>query len=279
MKQIPKILHLYWDLSPMSFLQALTVVSFRKYNPEWCINCYVPKQGYSGQTKYIPDYLGEDFFHVAKSVPGFNLIEVDLCDYNIDPQHHNILRSDILRYHKLYECGGVWSDFDVVWLRPVEHFTNTDYFGDVAPDDISAVVSFSEGVCAIHSIGVLIHGKNDPYIGDVIELTKLQKPPFRHECFGSEMLCAAYPTLQHIRSKFPNTVGACFETYYPYNIHPPKPTIKNLYEGLDLSPLDSKNVLCLHWYNGHVLSKRYVNGNGTSKHCSMTSLLKREGYI
>ena len=263
----------------MSFLQALTAVSFRKYNPEWSINCYVPKQGYNGRTKYIPDYVGEDYFHLAKNVSGFNLIEVDLNDYNIDLQHHNILRSDIFRYYKLYELGGVWSDFDIIWLKSMEYFAETEYYGGVAPEDISAVVSFINGVSSGHSIGVLMHSKGDPYIGSVIELTKQVKPPFGHEVFGGNMLNKAYPSLDDIQLKFPNTVGARFETYYPYNIHPPNQTIQRLYQGVDLSPLDNSNVICLHWYNGHVLSKQYVNNNGIKRSCSMTSLLKREGYI
>lgn len=279
MKQIPKTLHLYWDLSPMSFLQALTTVSFRRYNPDWEINCYVPKQQYIGNAKYIPDYKGKDFFHLAISVPGVNVIEISLDDYGIDLKHHDILRSDILRYHKLYECGGVWSDFDVIWLKPVEYFSQTDYFGKALPEDISAVVSFISGIDVGHSIGVLMHKQYDPYIGSVIELTKQVKPPFKHETFGAVMLNTAYPTLDVVRSKFPNTVGARFETYYPYCIHPPNKTIQDLYTKVHMVPLEDKNVMCLHWYNGHVLSKNYINNNGITKNCSMTVLLKREGYI
>jgi hypothetical protein len=279
MKRIPKILHLYWDLGPMSFLQALTTVSFRKHNPDWQINCYVPKQNYSGSAKYIPDYKGKDHFAMATSVSGVNVIEVDLDDYDIDHGHHNILRSDIFRYHKLYECGGVWSDFDVIWLKPVEEFANTAYFGTTAPNMISAVVSFIRGTYGGHSIGILMHSKQDPYIGSVVELTKTVTPPFQHESFGALMLSSAYPTLDSIIAKFPNTVGARFETYYPYSIHPHNKIIHRLYNGTHLPPVQSPNVICLHWYNGHVLSKAYVNNNGLQKQCTMTKLLAREGYL
>lgn len=281
MNKIPKKLHLYWDGSPMSFLQSLTVVSFHKYNPNWEIIVHVPNKGYDGgmHFNFIPDYRGQDYFGTITSLDYVRINVIDLDQFNVRKDVHGILRSDIFRYYILYNEGGVWSDFDVIWLKPVEYFSNIKYFGDVAPKDISAVVSFITGVDGGHSIGVLMHSKEDPYIGSVMELSRQVKPPFSHEVFGSVMLNRAYPTLDSIRCKFPNTVGACFEAYYPYNIHPPNKTIQNLYKGVHLEPLSNDNVLCLHWYNGHVLSKDYVNNKNINVDCTMTALLKREAYI
>ena len=86
-----------------------------------------------------------------------------------------------------------------------------------------------------------------------------------------------YPTLESL-SIFEGVIGARFETYYPYNIHPPTPTIQKLYLENDLSCINN-NVICVHWYNGHVLSKQYVNGDGFNRDCSMTTILKNEGCI
>lgn len=276
MDLIPKILHLYWDKSPMSYLQALTVVSFRKYNPDWTINIYIPKQEYTGNAKYIPDYIGKDYFDIVRGVERVNIIEVDLTAYGIGLEHHNILRSDILRYYMLYEIGGVWSDFDVLWLQPISNFSNLHYYGETDVKDITAVVSFIQGTHGGHSIGILIHCKEDPYVASLIEATKEVRPPYSHEIFGGSMLNNKYPDLASL-SGFKGLVGAKFKTYYPYNIHPPAPTISRLYEAIDLSYID-KEVLCLHWYNGHVLSKRYINGLGFKKSCSMTSIVVNEGY-
>ncbi len=277
MQNIPKILHLYWDRSSMSILQTFTVESFHKLNPDWEINVYVSKQDYVGNAKYIPDYIGKDYFYLIEQMEYVNIEIVDMDKYNINNDLHGILRSDILRYYKLYELGGVWSDFDVIWLKPIEHFRKIEYYGNVNIKDVNTVVSFIYGTYGGHSIGVLIHCKNDPYIKSLIEFTKKVKPPFTHECFGGEMINTHYPTLESI-SKFKNVIGARFETYYPYNIHPPKPTIQKLYLDNNLSCINN-NVICLHWYNGHVLSKQYVNNDGFNTNCSMTTILKNEGYI
>ena len=277
MKNIPKLLHLYWDKSPMSWLQALTPISFHRYNPDWTINLYTPKQSYGGGSKYIPDYKGEDYFPVIEKLSYINKIEVDLKDYDIDPEHHNILRSDILRYHLLYNHGGAWSDFDVIWLRPMTHFYNIEYYGDTPIDDITSVVSLIKETEGGHSIGIMIHCKHDEYAKALVDLIKEVKPPFWHEIFGSAMLSPKYPDMKSLAG-FKGLIGVKHQTYYPYDIHPPVQTIHKLYRGNDISYINN-NVICLHWYNGHVLSKYYVNGNGFKIDCSMTTVLKNEGYV
>jgi hypothetical protein len=261
----------------MSQLQTFTVTTFHKHNPDWVINVYVPKQSYVGPSRYIPNYVGKDYFYLVEQSNFVNIIEVDLNDYGINIELHNILRSDILRYYLLYEQGGVWSDFDVIWLQPMEHFRNIEYYGDTSVDEISAIVSLIKENVGGHSIGIMVHCKHDPYALALINLVKQVKPPYGHEVFGSIMISSTYPTLDSLAG-FKNLIGVRFETYYPYDIHPPNPTINNLYLADDLSCINN-NVMCVHWYNGKELSKLYVNNDGFNVACSMTTILKNEGCI
>lgn len=279
MRKIPKQLHLYWDGSNMSRLQTFTVESFHKLNPDWKINIYMPAKKYNGTMKFsfIPNYTGPDYFHLLKQLNYVNITTINLDNYGIQLDLHDILRSDIFRYHILYDVGGVWSDFDIIWLKPMEHFRNIEYYGDTPINDVTAIVSFIYGTYGGHSIGVLIHCKNDPYVLSLIKATKKVKPPFSHEIFGGSMLNTHYPTLDSLKM-FETIIAARFETYYPYSIHPPKPAISKLYNGNDLSCINN-NVMCVHWYNGHKLSKQYVNNNGFNRDCSMTTILKNEGLI
>jgi len=102
----PKILHLYWNEGPMSELQTLTVTTFHQLNPDWRIMVYVPTQAYDGNYRsanltHIQDYVGRDFFHVVKGMPYVNITKINLDSYNIPRDIHDILRSDIFRYHIL----------------------------------------------------------------------------------------------------------------------------------------------------------------------------------
>jgi len=277
MDLIPKILHTYWDGSNMSQLQMFTVTTFHRQNPDWEINVYTAKQDYTGRAQYIPDYKGQNYFDLVKQLAYVNIVTVDLDDYGILHNLHGILRSDIFRYHVLYNIGGVWSDFDVIWLKPMEHFNNIKYHGEASIKEANAIVSFMKGTYGGHSIGIMIHAKHDPYVLSLIEATKKIKPPYTHEVFGGDMINKYYPTLTSL-SNYGNVIGARFETYYPYNIHPPNVTIQKLYSGVDLNCINN-NVMCVHWYNGRKESKHYVNNNGFERNCSMTTILKNEGCI
>lgn len=271
MINIPKKLHLYWGGSKMSQTQTLTVQTFHKLNPDWEINVYVPKQEYLGDLKYIPDYTGEDFFPMVRKMDYVNIRVVDLDDHDISHDLHNILRSDILRYHILYEQGGVWSDFDIIWLKPMDHFYNIKYVGDVPMADISGIVCFNGGTGGWHSIGVMVHCKKDDYILSLIEQTESIKPPYKHQSFGAVMINAMYPNFASLK-KFPNIIGALFKTYYPFGV----PDLQPLYTKTELDRI-ADDVMCVHWYNGHSLSKEYINKKmfDSGRPCSMTEILKR----
>jgi len=279
MDRIPKELHLYWDGSNMSRLQTFTIESFHKHNPDWNINIYMPEEEYDGSMRFnfIPDYVGPDYFHLIRKLDYVNIITIDLNAYGVRKDVHGILRSDIFRYYILHAVGGVWSDFDVVWLKPISHFNNIEYHGDSPIKEVNAVVSFIKGTYGGHSIGIMIHAKGDPYAKSLFDLTNTVQSPFSHEIFGGNMLNKHYPTLDSLKC-FGNVIGARFETYYPYIIHPPNKTIQNLYHGNHLECINN-NVLCVHWYNGHVYSKDYINNNGFTRDCSMTTILKQGEYI
>jgi len=59
-KKIPKVVHFYWDKSPLSFLNLLSVKSFKELNPDWTVKLYEPKfrhnniswVGYTQKEKY-----------------------------------------------------------------------------------------------------------------------------------------------------------------------------------------------------------------------------------
>jgi len=63
----PKLLHLYWDGSPLSFLHYLTILSFNKHNKDWKIVIHVPEK----RTKTLSwktheqklKYTGACYFH------------------------------------------------------------------------------------------------------------------------------------------------------------------------------------------------------------------------
>jgi hypothetical protein len=272
MDNIPKILHLYWDRGPMSWLQTLTTDTFVKYNPDWIINVYIPKQPPGINFKYIPDYCGKDFFSNVENNSAVNIVEVDLNHYDIRLDLHNILRSDILRYHLLYEHGGVWSDFDVLWLRPMMHLSTVAGRSDF----LATICLFKK---SHHNISILVSAPRHPFYKFIIDNCNLTQNFLKgvpdHQEYGTRMWNRIFPDLtgNDILTKYPSIVNLEYSTFFPYSIF----EMGRLYNLTDLSVI-TDNVMCVHWFNGHVLSKKYVNNEEYAKPCSMTELIKLTGY-
>jgi hypothetical protein len=92
--------------------------------------------------------------------------------------------------------------------------------------------------------------------------------------FSTSLLNKKYPKLQDIINVYSDVLALKYKTFYPYSIF----NLEELYLEDNLESINDKDVLCVHWFNGHELSQGYIN-EGFGRNCSMTSILKQEGYI
>jgi hypothetical protein len=275
---IPKICHLYWDNSPMSWLQTLTINSFHRYNPDWKIIVYSPIKKSITKQNFVPEYRGKDYFYLVKEKDYVEFKIIDLREYGIMEELHDILRSDIFRYKILHQFGGVWSDFDVIWIKPIQHLTNLDYL-NLFDVDVSDFICMYNQFSGHHNISVMMHKKNSEFVKSLILKTdEIQKTlgtiVLDHQTFGTVMLNQMYPTFLNIKEKFHKVIPLKYETIFPYSIY----NMESLYNITNLTFINN-NVLCIHWFNGHILSKEYVNKNKYEYDCSMSNILKNEKWI
>ena len=275
MKTIPHLCHLYWDKSPMALLQVFTVTSFHKYNPDWKIIVYLTKQPYKelGQNTYVPDYVAKDYFDLIRELDYVEIKEIDLIKEEINMNIPAIQSSDIFRRKILHKYGGVYSDFDTIWIKPMSDFVNIDCIGDAS--DFETIVCLYEFTHGFPNVSNLISELGSPYIQSLLDAEKDVLPPYGHLAFGTAMLQNVYPTLESAIEKFPRLLAIKYETFYPYSIY----KMHQLYFETDLTPLDSKNVMCIHWFNGTTESKDYINKEDYNRDCSMTAIIKKEGYV
>jgi hypothetical protein len=255
----------------MSYLHVVTVLSFHKYNPDWEIIVYnsnrVINDTAISNLKY-KDYVGKDYFYMLKELPYVKIREIDIRKYRV----HSILVSDIWRREILYDNGGVYSDFDCVWLKPMSEFVNIDCMGDAS--DFEAVVSFYNYTQGFHNVSNLIAEKGSSFMKSMIDAVRRVRPPFGDQSFGTKMVNKLYPTLESIVDLYPRVLAIKYETFYPYSTF----NMAQLFTDNDLTPIDNKNVMCIHWFNGNALSKQYIN-NKHYDDCSMTNILIQEDWL
>ena len=117
-----KLLHLFWGRSrPLSWLRLQTVVSFARLNPDWHIKVWYrdaePKKPYWRTGEQSKPYNGRDYFDALPA-------NVERCKPDFDLALPDVPFSDYLRWRVLGEEGGFWSDFDIVYIRPMDLIGN-----------------------------------------------------------------------------------------------------------------------------------------------------------
>jgi hypothetical protein len=121
---IPKTLFLYWGGKNLSWLRYLTVVSFAKHNPRWTIKVYYPTNPTIGNTwttdEHIVEYKGDDYFNKLSEYA--ELIPLDMEQIGGSNDSTEVHKSDLFRLWALFTYGGLYSDFDILYTKPMPDF-------------------------------------------------------------------------------------------------------------------------------------------------------------
>jgi len=245
--KIPKILNLYWGGGPLSYLQSLTVVSFKKCNPDWVINLYIPTVA-STDTEWCLKmaYTGKDYFDNV--IGKCNVIPFDFKSIGLDPQLPEVVKSDFLRWYLMYEFGGCWSDMDILYIRKFH-----DYL--LGPRDTNFV--FRGGY---YSIGFFQAAPGLQLFKDIFSRAKKDLNLTNYQSIGSLLLGQMFPNFDILQKKYPDLqIGNLkMDVVYPYTSH----NINDIFSVGELSAL-TLDTLGIHWYNGDRIAKRYQNAYDT----------------
>jgi len=95
-----------------------------------------------------------------------------------------------------------------------------------------------------------------------------RKKEFLHQSFGVSLWSMLYPRLTNLSMRYRDCSAIRYKTFYPYSIF----NLEKLYNENDISVI-TNDVVCVHWFNGHELSKKYINEEQYNKECSMTTIL------
>jgi hypothetical protein len=248
---IPKILHLYWGRNnPLTFLQYLTVVSFREHNPDWKIKVYYPIKTcnniswktFEQKTKIISkDYFNElDKHNVEK-------IEIDFDKIGFKNDYPEVIKSDFFRYHILCKEGGIWSDFDILYIKP---FSNIDFstfksYGN----KIDFIINFHKYDWGdeFYSIGFLGSTPNNKIIKRIVDKCK-NNVGNNYQSIGNMYL------MKLLGRPKDNMLVLPKEFYLPYC----SSKINLIFNNTDRKYIN-KDTIGIHWFNGHPIAREFQN--------------------
>jgi hypothetical protein len=115
-----KKVHLFWGRSrPLSWLRLQTVKTFAKLNPYWQIVVWYREDenkapAWESHEQKV-QYIGKDYFHELTTIPQVAIYEAPWTEIELSDIHF----SDYFRWWILSVAGGLWSDFDIVYTKPM----------------------------------------------------------------------------------------------------------------------------------------------------------------
>lgn len=241
---IPKIAHFYWGMTPLPLLNALTVATFRHFNPEWTIKIWRPTcPGDTAcpwpSTEQKTPYEGLDFLPALRSLSRIEEHSIPRA-FDIPPGLHDVFTSDILRWRLLEEHGGVWSDFDIIYLAPITAL-------DLPDCDI---VYFHDG--HVHIIGFYMARPGLGFFEAAFRMAhNVVSTQTGYQCIGSDLIGRIFPGSGGVKlMQLPMAV------IYPFQWF--SADLRKLFHGEGALPAPPTSI-GVHWYNGGALSRAYIN--------------------
>ena len=268
--QFPKLLHLYWDGSPLSYLNLLTVLSFNKYHIGWKINVFCPIKRnehiswttHEQKTKYI----GTDYFNELKKIQNVNIHYIDTDLLPIEHKDASeVIKSDYFRLYILNTFGGLWSDFDIIYTNNIERYYK---MLNIQPSKNMIIYRYlwEQANRNIYPVGLFLSRKNNSILNTLLEHINLFYMKTNYQCLGCNMFHMIFncynnnPSANAIISKmrlkelYIDNADCYLKIKWDQldNFYKIKDTPTSIYE-------QDNNIIGIHWFNGADISKDYCN--------------------
>lgn len=234
----------------MPYMRYLTAKSFIEMNPDWDVLLWTPmmrshkrawttgENGYSiNCTDYYPRLLEL----------GISVFEVDFEGFGFSNDMAEVHKSDYLRLYLLSTMGGLWSDMDIIYFKPMTAFVlNTSKYK--SKDAWVCINKHSE---YIHSGGFLMSAPGSPYYTRLEELSHTCYRDTDYQSIGVTMFNRCFPTIDKIR-EISDAMNIGMDVVYAHNAN----QIRDI---MELNrPLFTENSIGIHWYAGHPLWGKFI---------------------
>lgn len=250
MVDVPKFISFYWGGGPLSYLQHLSVVSFKKHNPNWGVNLFMPKatrlvESTWNTNEHINKYVGRDYLDEAKELCNVELIDFEE-EFGLEDHVHEVAKKDFLMWYMLYTRAGVWSDIDILYTQPIDKLLEYKFDFTVCYDDSPY-------------IGLFITKEKQKIFDDLHEQAKdivRRNANDGYQSLGADILRAKFREFEAVKRAYPesNILNLPMDIVYAYK---PNSDIYDMFFGDKDNT--TENTIGLHWYNGSFMSKEYQN--------------------
>ena len=244
---IPKSAHFYWGGGKLLYIRYLSIKTFVKHNPGWDVFLWMPKEPFKGRSWYtdmhppkIREEFMDDYLHEALKL--VNPVYIDFKSLGARKNLAEVHKNDYIRVNALYNYGGLWSDTDIIYFKPVtelevnkpENKTKEVY---VCIADYGHSTGFNMATAKSEFFERLMNNLNKEYI------------PSGYQCWGPDMWNKYYKTLKHIK----NGAEIGMDAVYAHNCHMVSELLKQS------PPRFTEHSIGCHWYGGNEVWPAFFN--------------------
>lgn len=248
LKKIPKIAHFYWgdadEHLPMT--RYFSVLSFSRKNPNWEIWFHMPEfpsktqPTWKTQEQKASITKKANGLSLLEKIPNLRIIKHNFKEYGFENDVHEVFKSDFIRWKLLYDCGGLWSDSDIVYLAPMEH----SHFNISNNTAANEVMHYCPKTRAF-TIGFMLSCDKSILAKKIFDSTVEFFNKEQYQSIGSSLLNNRYSNFDNLQKEFPSAININSDLVYPINCY----GIKKLLDKKDIQL--SKNTIGCHWFGGH----------------------------
>lgn len=200
----PRVMHCFWAGGPPSWLRLQTLTSWMRLHPTW----------------------GVTFHQLPHPPPARPLDQL----------------SDLYRWRLLAREGGLWSDMDVLWLRPVDPLV-----AEWERMGADFAVTRDGGTGGRYAIGVCAAAARSVVAARLAFLAEEAARPEAHQSAGTELLLAHEEAFD-----LAAVANVPARLFYPAGFL--RQEVARLWDEREPFPLPA-DLVGLHWGGGHEASK------------------------
>lgn len=245
---INKKIYFFWGNKTMSWMRYMTLFSFRKMNPDWDMTLYISEHSENRKTWHMRNL--QDFFYYKGDDYLPRISELDITikkheGHNLKTPSH---ASNFFKWDILSTIGGIYSDMDILWFKPIDKFYEQIKDYDVA-------------ICQSDFLSIgLLGSSGNKFYSDIYNNTFKNYDKSRYQSAGVESIydlykCEQSQVLNKAKKKYPGLrfYNIPMNLVYPFDSKRVDQSFKHSH---NILPADS---IGYHWYAGHPTSQKYNN--------------------